>query len=148
MPQSIATLQVSGSVAADSGGAMLVLSERIEGHDTFLTGQLEVVGMADRFGVQILTFDDVSVLRFTGEVPTSLPQAWSGVLHLPHGWRPREIPTDLAASASETRRDLGALDAAELRYALTFLDEATTEEIRRDRIDAIVKALPLASGGM
>lgn len=36
------------------------------------------------------------------------------------------------------------LDDAELRYALTFLEEATTSKIRRARIDAIVAALPAA----
>ncbi len=39
---------------------------------------------------------------------------------------------------------LDALDDAELRYALTFLEEATTADIRQARVSAIVAALPPA----
>ena len=143
MPQTTAVLPVSGTVAADSDGAMLVLSERLDGHDTFLTGQLELDGQV-AVGVRILTLDDVTVLRLADE--TTLPPptaAWAGTLHLPHGWRPRSIPDDLQAAADTAGRDLATLDTAELRYALTFLEEATTPEIRRGRVNAIVNALPI-----
>ena len=50
-----------------------------------------------------------------------------------------------------SNRALDALDNAELRYALTFLEEATTADIRQARISAIVAALPpvetLSAGG-
>lgn len=46
------------------------------------------------------------------------------------------------SQAAPGLRDLGALDQAELRYALTFLGEASTGTIRNDRINAIVAALP------
>jgi len=146
MPQTTAALPVSGTVAADSDGAMLVLSDRLDGHDTFLTGQLE---LGDRMVVvvRILTLDDVTVLRYVDEsAKPLLAGAWAGVLHLPHGWRARAIPDDLAVAASRAGRDLGALDEAELRYALTFLDEATTDRIRDARITAIVGALPVVNG--
>lgn len=146
MPHTTANLPVSGTVAADSDGTMLVLSQRLDGHDTFLTGQLELDDQTV-VGVRILTLDDVTVLRFTNEVtkpPVSV--AWSGILHLPHGWRPRNIPDDLTVVAAKARRDLCALDSAELRYALTFLDEATTDEIRQGRIAVIVSALPFVNG--
>jgi hypothetical protein len=143
MPMTTAALSVSGTVAADSDGAMLVLSERLDGHDTFLTAQLQLDEHV-MVGVRILTLDDVTVLRLSDE--TAVPEltaTWAGILHLPHGWRPRGIPHDLQAAAAAVGRDLGALDEAELRYALTFLEEATTPEIRRGRVDAIVSALPL-----
>ncbi len=146
MPQTAANLPVSGTVAADSDGTMLVLSQRLDGHDTFLTGQLELDDQTI-LGVRILTLDDVTVLRLTDETAQPpLSVSWAGTLHLPHGWRPRTIPDDLTTAATEARRDLGALDSAELRYALTFLDEATTDEIRHGRVEVIVNALPVVDG--
>ncbi|HEV2378083.1 MAG TPA: hypothetical protein VGS19_38705 [Streptosporangiaceae bacterium] len=141
MPETAHSLRVAGTVALDSHGAILVLSERLDGHDTFLTGQLQL-GDTPPIAVRILTFDDVTVLRVLGH---SLPPTgpWSGILHLPHGWRTRSIPADLASAATAAKRDLLALDEAELRYALTFLGEASTHAIREMRIDAIVSALPL-----
>jgi hypothetical protein len=67
---------------------------------------------------------------------------WTGVLHLPRGLRTRAVPADLAEAARRSGRDLDRLDATELRYALTFLGEATTTSIRSARIAAIVSALP------
>ena len=46
---------------------MLVLAERLDGVDTFLTGVLEVSG--ESFPVRILTLDDVTVLRLGVERP-------------------------------------------------------------------------------
>jgi hypothetical protein len=147
MRQTTAALPVSGTVAADSDGAMLVLSERLDGHDTFLTGQLELDDHT-MVAVRILTLDDVTVLRYVdGSAKPPLTAVWAGVLHLPHGWRTRAVPDDLAVAASRAGRDLGALDEAELRYALTFLDEATTDPIRAARITAIVSAIPVVDGG-
>ena len=141
MPETTQSLPVTGTVAADSCGTMLVLSQRLDGHDTFLTGQLQV-GDAPPVSVRILTFDDVSVLLLLDHVPLPLAKCWSGILHLPHGWRTRSIPDDLATAAATAHCDLGVLDEAELRYALTFLGEASTNAIRQARIDAIVTALP------
>lgn len=139
-------LAVSGAVAADSDGTMLVLAERLDGHDTFLTARLDLDD--DRtVTVRILTLDDVTVLRLAdGEEAPDLATSWAGRLHLPHGLRPRSIPEDLATAAVAANRDIGALDTAELRYALTFLGEATTASIRIGRIAAIVSALPVMEG--
>lgn len=65
MPRTTASLPVTGTVAADSAGLMLVLSKRLDGHDTFLTGLLELDGDTST-PVRILTLDDVTVLRLTG----------------------------------------------------------------------------------
>lgn len=140
MPETAQTLSVSGVIATDSNGTMLVLSERLDGHDTFLTGQLQF-GNRPPTAVRILTFDDVTVLRLLDQSRPPLAESWTGILHLPHGWRTRSIPEDLSAAATTAHRDLGTLDEAELRYALTFLGEASTDAIRRARIDAIVNAL-------
>jgi hypothetical protein len=144
MPESRVALPVAGVVANDSAGLTLVLSERLDGHDTFLTGQLAVDG-ADPMPVRILTFDDVTVLRLIAGAPVQVSGSWSGVLHLPHGWRARSLPTDLSDAALDAHRDLMSLDDAELRYALTFLGEASTAAIRQARIDLILSALPQLS---
>lgn len=143
MPVTVHTLSVTGTVAtdSDSDSTMLVLSERLDGHDTFLTGRLVLSG-DQAVSVRILTLDDVTVLRVLGDEPLSITDGWSGVLHLPHGWRIRSLPADLIAAATNARRNIGSLDEAGLRYALTFLGEASTAEIRRARIDLIIHALP------
>ncbi|HUZ51398.1 MAG TPA: hypothetical protein VMU94_02565 [Streptosporangiaceae bacterium] len=145
MPETTQSLPVTGTVAADSNGTRLVVSERLDGHDTFLTGQLQL-GDDPPMAVRILTFDDVTVLRLLDQPSTPLTKTWAGILHLPHGWRTRPIPDDLATAATTAHRDLGALDEAELRYALTFLGEASTDAIRQDRIEAIISAMPRSDG--
>lgn len=145
MPETIQRLPITGSVADDANGTMLVLSERLEGHDTFLTGLLQV-GDAQPVQVQILTFDDVTVLRLLDPSQTPPTGPWAGILHLPHGWRAQSIPDDLVTAVRAARRDLAVLDEAERRYALTFLGEASTPAIRQARIDAIVTALPETTG--
>jgi len=145
MPETTQSLPVAGTVAADSDGTLLVLSERIDGHDTFLTGQLKL-GDAPPRAVRILTLDDVTVLRLVDPSQTPIAEPWVGILHLPHGWRTRSIPDDLADAATAARRNLASLDEAELRYALTFLGEASSYSIRQARIDAIVDALPQSDG--
>lgn len=148
MPATSATLRVTGTVAADSAGTMLVLTRRLDGHDTFLTGLLDA-GDSPPIPVHILTFDDVTVLRLADDntAPPLQGGLWSAVLRLPHGQRPRVIPPDLAEAARRRRKDLTVLDTAELRYALTFLGEATTPAIRQARIDAILATLPVATVG-
>jgi hypothetical protein len=122
---------------------MLVLNERLDGYDTFLTGSLEVDGQ--ELPVRILTLDDVTVLRLVGDRPWAPPPQWTGTLHLSHGARTLSPPDDLTALARARRRDLTTLDDAELRYALTFLAEATTASIRAGRAAVIVDALPALS---
>jgi hypothetical protein len=145
MPKVAQSLPVTGTVAADSQGTMLVLSQRLDGHDSFLTGLLQLEATPP-MAVRILTFDDVTVLRVLDQSTLSPTKPWAGILHLPHGWRKRTVPDDLVAAAATADRDIEALDDAELRYALTFLGEASTEAIRRARIEAIVNALPRLDG--
>jgi hypothetical protein len=94
--------------------------------------------------VRIHTLDDVTVLRLAGDRSWSgTPGSeWSGTLHLSHGARTLSPPADLTALAHDRCRDLTSLDEAELRYALTFLGEATTPLIRAARAAVIVDALP------
>ncbi len=145
MSENTQSLPVAGTVATESNGTMLVLSERLDGHDTFLSGQLQL-GDAPLRAVRILTLDDVTVLRLHDGLPTPVAGPWAGILYLPHGWRTRSIPDDLTAAATAAQRDVEALDEAELRYALTFLGEANSDAIRQARIHAIVNALPRMDG--
>lgn len=143
MPHTTASLAVTGTIPVHSDGSMVILSQRLDGYDTFLTGLLELDDGVLR-PVHIVTMDDVTLLRSTsGASLPRLAETWSGNLHLPHGQRPHTVPQDLAEAAQANGRDLNSLDSAELRYALTFLGEATTAAIRRGRVDAIVSALPV-----
>ncbi|MFC8010996.1 hypothetical protein [Streptomyces cinereoruber] len=121
-----------------------MLDSRLEGHDTFLTGSLTLHG--HDIPVRITTLDDSTTLQPTQPLPANLPEKWLALLHLRHGQRPRDVPDDLRAAASTAGRDLDALDEAELRYALTFLGEATTAAIRTERLAAIVTGLPTLEG--
>ena len=56
-------------------------------------------------------------------------------------------PADLVNAARADGRTLAHLDDAELRYALTFLAEATTGRIRQARIRVIIDALPEGDPG-
>ncbi|MCY0945659.1 hypothetical protein [Streptomyces antarcticus] len=137
-------LPVHGRTVPAATGPLLVMEDRLEGHDTFLTGSLHLNG--HDIPVRITTLDDITTLQPTQPLPGTLPERWSATLHLRHGQRPREIPDDLRAAAHTAGRDLDALDDAELRYALTFLGEATTPAIRTDRLTAIVTGLPNREG--
>ncbi|GGT27951.1 hypothetical protein GCM10010271_34900 [Streptomyces kurssanovii] len=141
MPGTTMTVPVEGTISHSSDGPLLVLSQRLDGHDTFLTGSLDIGGSA--LPVRILTLDDVTVLRPVGSLPALVEGTrWQGTLHLPHGMRPRSVPPDLSEAAAQEGRSLDTLDEAELRYVITFLSEATTTTIRQSRIRAIVSALP------
>jgi hypothetical protein len=143
MPDPI-TINVTGTIRNDDGSPLLVLDERLDGHDTFLPGSLELGG--GLLPVKILTFDDVTVLHPASAA--SLPAGkWAGRLHLRHGLRARSVPDDLAAAATRRKRRIDVLDEAETRYAVTFLSEATNAAIRAARIDVIVNALPALAGG-
>lgn len=141
MPSTAHSIEVEGEVRTGPNGPAFVLSNRLEGHDTFLTGHLSLDGETIR--VRIFTLDDVTVLR---PVEATLPGE-SGVLlqatlQLPHGLNLNSVPEDLLSAAADLGRRLDTLDTAELRYALTFLGEASTEQIRRIRVEAIASALP------
>lgn len=145
MPATVHSLPVMGSISEGDGTLQFVLAERLGGYDTFLTGVLEVD--QKRIAVRIITLDDVTVLRpIDRSALADTAATCAGVLHLPHGVRRRTIPADLATEAARQHRTLDLLDDAELRYALTFLEEATTSAIRGARIAAIVAALPSVDG--
>ncbi|SFC62025.1 hypothetical protein [Streptomyces aidingensis] len=141
MLQHTVNLPVTGRVESAPSGPLLVLTERLEGHDTFLSGSLDLNGC--QLPVRILTFDDLTVLRPTAlaELPEK-DTRWTGILSLPHGLRPGAVPADLAEAAERAGRSLAALDLQQLRYALAYLGEASTEAIRQARIQVIVSALP------
>ncbi|WP_331732354.1 hypothetical protein OG592_41600 (plasmid) [Streptomyces avidinii] len=138
------SLPVRGRTVPATTGPLLVLEDRLEGHDTFLTGTLTLSGRD--IPVRITTLDDSTTLQPTQPLSEDLPDQWSATLHLRHGQRPRDIPDDLRAAAHAASRNLDALDDAELRYALTFLGEATTDAIRTDRLIAIITGLPTLEG--
>lgn len=141
MPSTPMSLPVRGTVRHAPDGPLLVLSQRLDGLDTFLTASLDLG--QEPIPVRILTLDDLTVLRLTdGPVDHGVGTEWTGTLHLPHGLRPRTIPPDLRQAAMCAGRSLDTLDEAELRYVLTFLSESTTTEIRNARVEAVVSALP------
>ncbi len=145
MPSAPLNVPVEGTVTHSPEGPLLRLTRRLDGHDTFLTGSLDIADSS--IPVRILTLDDVTVLRPTSEfLALADGEHWHGRLHLPHGLRPRSVPPDLGVAADQEGRSLDALDEAELRYALTFLSEATTSDIRQARIEAVVSALPATAG--
>lgn len=145
MPRTETALAVHGSIRNHPQGSLLVLAEPLRGYDTFLSGFLDLSGR--RLPVRILTFDDLTVLHPTEAITTLPPcgEPWSGTLHLPHGQRPAPVPDDLAAALDSAGCDLAALDTAETRHLLTYLAEATSERVRRERIAVILQALKEAN---
>lgn len=105
MPRHTGELAVRGRLERREGAVLLVVDERLSGHDTFLSTTLRLdqpVRLPD-LPVQILTFDDVTVLA---PLVSVLPQSqdgdeWGGTLLIPHGARPPTIPADLAQAAAE-----------------------------------------------
>ncbi|UQU64774.1 HAD family hydrolase [Couchioplanes caeruleus] len=140
MPATAHSLPITGSISDGDGTPQVVLTERLVGYDTFLTGVLD--SGQQRVPVRIITLDDVTVLRpVEATALVGATDTYSGVLHLSHGSRRRTIPEDLALEVARRHRTLDLLDEAELRYALTFLEEATTETIRQARIAVIADAV-------
>ncbi|MDP5315309.1 hypothetical protein [Streptomyces poriferorum] len=145
MPRHTGELAVRGRLERREGAVLLVVDERLSGHDTFLSTTLRLdqpVRLPD-LPVQILTFDDVTVLA---PLVSVLPQSqdgeeWSGTLLIPHGARPPTIPDDLAQAAAEAGVDTSSWSPAEARHLLTFLSEAVPGPVRTERIGLIIAAL-------
>jgi hypothetical protein len=137
-------ISVEGSVQTADGRTLLILASRLEGHDTFLTGTLDLG--AEQITVRVMTFDDMTVLLPDHDASPPSTSAWTGALRLRRGRRQERVPADLAAAASEQGILLSALDEPEMRYATTYLDEATTPQIRQARIAAILGPLPQLPG--
>lgn len=143
-PASSGQMPVRGHLQPRDGKMLLVLDERLTSHDTFLSAvvRLEAPGPARDVRVQILTFDDITVLAPLGDA-SLLGEAgleWSGTLLLPHGSRPPVVPDDFARAATEAGIDTDAWPPAEARQLLTYLAEARGP-VRAERIRAIVNAL-------
>ncbi|MFI9626437.1 hypothetical protein [Streptomyces sp. NPDC052042] len=145
MPMHTGELAVRGRLEQCGEKVLLVVDERLSGHDTFLSATLRL----DRpmrlpeLPVRILTFDDVTVLS---PLSLALPQAqagkeWSGTLLIPHGSRPPAIPDDLAQAADKASVDTSGWSPAEARQLLTFLGEAGPGPVRAERIGLIIAAL-------
>ncbi|WP_326733995.1 hypothetical protein [Streptomyces sp. NBC_01022] len=145
MPRHTGELAVRGRLERREGAVLLVVDERLSGHDTFLSTTLRLdqpVRLPD-LPVQILTFDDVTVLA---PLVSVLPQSqdgdeWGGTLLIPHGARPPTIPADLAQAAAEAGVGTSGWSPAEARHLLTFLSEAVPGPVRTERIGMIIAAL-------
>ncbi len=145
MPRHTGELVVRGRLERREGAVLLVVDERLSGHDTFLSTTLRLdqpVRLPD-LPVRILTFDDVTVLA---PLVSVLPQSqdgeeWEGTLLIPHGARPPTIPDDLAQAAAEAGVDTSSWSPAEARHLLTFLSEAGSGPVRTERIGLIIAAL-------
>jgi hypothetical protein len=135
---------VEGHVQSAEGRKLLILTTRLEGHDTFLTGRLTL--STEQIPVRIMTFDDTTVLLPEQETSDLPDGAWAGYLHLRPGRRNRHVPPDLATAARCQGVLLSALDEPEMRYATTYLGEASTPDIRQARIAAILAPLPQLPG--
>lgn len=137
-------MQVRGHLQPREGRLLLVLDERLTGHDTFLSAvvRLETPEWAADLRVRILTFDDVTVLSPLDALALEGKAGgeWNGTLLLPHGARPPGIPDDFARAAAEAGIDTGAWSPVEARQLLTYLSEASGP-VRTERIHAIVDAL-------
>ncbi|GGW04139.1 MULTISPECIES: hypothetical protein [Streptomyces] len=145
MPRHTGELAVHGHLRQREGKMLLVVDERLSGHDTFLstTLRLEQPVHEPELAVQILTFDDVTVLS---PLSLALPQerageGWSGTLLVPHGARPPAIPDDLAKALAKAGVDTGGWSSAEARHLLTFLGEAGAASVRTERIAMIITTL-------
>lgn len=145
MPRHTGELAVHGHLRQREGKTLLVVDERLSGHDTFLstTLRLEQPVHVPELPVRILTFDDVTVLSPLDPV---LPlervgEEWSGTLLIPHGARPPAIPADLAQAVAKAGVDTSGWSPAESRHLLTFLGEAGAASVRVERIAMIITTL-------
>lgn len=145
MPRHTGELAVHGHLLQREGKTLLVVDERLSGHDTFLstTLRLEQPVHVPELPVRILTFDDVTVLSPLDPV---LPlervgEEWSGTLLIPHGARPPAIPADLAQAVAKAGVDTSGWSPAESRHLLTFLGEAGAASVRVERIAMIITTL-------
>jgi len=113
------------------------LDQRINDYDTFLRAELTIEDLT--IPVRIHTLDDLTVL-VPSEADASVFRGgrFVGSLLVATGRREFKVPGDLAVAATARGLDIDLLDQSELRYALTFLGQASNLEIRNQRIDAIL----------
>lgn len=135
---------VTGHVHAGAGCLLVLLDQRLQGHDSFLHATLIIE--PDRvIPARVLTLDARTVLRLAEPEAVAAGlrpgQSVVGTLRLGRPARPRPIPADLAAVLDREQLNLDALPAVERRHLLGFLAEATTPAVRQARIQAILGAL-------
>lgn len=134
------SLRVRGVVRRRNGTPLLVLSHRLDGHDTFLRAELALDPDGQSVRVRVHTFDDVTVLQPTVDAP--LPtDTWAGRLRLPRKRRSDAIPDDLATALAAAGTDLDHVDERERRHLLGYLADAADPALRRSRISTIVAGL-------
>ncbi|WP_439681574.1 hypothetical protein [Embleya sp. MST-111070] len=143
-------LDVSGAWRPGPGGEeQFVLTRRLTGRDTYLSGMLALAG-TPAMPVRVLTLDDVTVLvpdpvpepTVTGAPAPAAPEpVREGVLRLRAAGRPAPVPVDLAEAAEAAGLDWASRDPIEVRHLLAFLAEARGEPVRRERIRVIVESL-------
>jgi hypothetical protein len=130
-------LSICGAIVLGPTGKHLLLDQRIHDQDTFLRAELRIDSLT--IPVRIHTLDNLTVLvPAASDGERLLVGRFDGTLTVATGRRQFKIPRDLAAAAAAHGLDIDLLDQSELRYALTFLSEASSPEIRGQRIDAIL----------
>jgi hypothetical protein len=143
-------LNVSGAWRHGPGGEeQFVLSRRLTGRDTYLSGVLTLAGHP-AMPVRVLTLDDVTVLvpdptpepAVTADPAAAAPgHVREGVLWLRASGRAAPVPADLAEAAAAVGLDWASRDPIEVRHLLAFLAEARGEAVRGERIRVIVESL-------
>lgn len=136
------SLPVRGAVRRRGDAKLLVLSTRLDGHDTFLAADLALDPDGVNVRVRVHTFDDVTVLHPTRDTEIT-GDTWAGRLRLPRERRAGTVPADLAAAlaAAGLPPSLEGVDERERLHLLGYLDGATDTAARRARIVAIVAGL-------
>ncbi|MGW5688892.1 hypothetical protein [Nonomuraea sp. NPDC003754] len=128
-----------GTAAAPTG-LHLVCGSRLDGYDTFLSGELTLPD-GQQVNVRILTFDDLTVLLVRQHLHGWADgQAWSGTLRLRTA-RKAAIPGDVAEAMRAACLEEVAYDPAELTHLLTWLEEAADPDLRRQRLAVVVASL-------
>ncbi|MEU4229596.1 hypothetical protein AB0F17_35310 [Nonomuraea sp. NPDC026600] len=129
-----------GTGPAVADGLHLVCAARLDGYDTFLSGEL-LLPDGRQVNVRILSFDDLTVLLPRQQVPNWADgQAWNGTLRL-RAARKAAVPDDVAEAMRAAGLVEAAYDPAELTHLLTWLAEAADPQLRRQRLTVIVASL-------
>lgn len=135
----------SDTASAVADGLHLVCTARLDGYDTFLSGDLTLPD-GQQVNVRILTFDDLTLLLPRQQLPGwSDGHAWSGTLRLRPPARKAAIPDDVAKAMRAAGLDESAYDPAELTHLLTWLDEAADPQLRQQRLAVVVTSLAARS---
>jgi hypothetical protein len=135
------SLPVRGEVRRRRGMApLLVLSQRLDGHDTFLQADLALDPDGATVRVRIHTFDDLTVLHPTDGTEIT-GKAWTGLLRLRRERRRGVVPPDLVHALTAAGTSLDALDEREQRHLLGYLADAADPATHRARIVTIVAGL-------